>query len=277
MTDTDGNLHALNKHLAEREEYDRHQELLEAEKERDELADRLAELEGANPAALVKPLVWEDFEGRGAKAQGWRKGNYLIQYWKTRDAFEVVESYPGHQGDSIGDGFYPIIEAAKAAAQADYETRILSALEVIDAQALVKAALEAAYRIVWPHPLNGPPRKPTADDGPEYRRAYEVQIMGWKDARTIRALADDPAAVAEIVERAMSDDLAKQLRAFDFITMQGCGDDLRQAAADRIEELQTKLAKAVEALESIAGKVPYADDPWDIARDALAELKGQDQ
>ena len=41
MTDTDGNLYALNKHLAECEEYDRHQELLAAEEDRDELADRV--------------------------------------------------------------------------------------------------------------------------------------------------------------------------------------------------------------------------------------------
>jgi len=43
----------------------------------------------------------------------------------------------------------------------------------------------------------------------------------------------------------------------------------------RIEELKAKLAKAMEALESISGKVPYADDPWDIARATLAELKDQ--
>lgn len=41
----DGNMAALNKHLAEREEYDRHQELLDAEKERDQLAERVEELE----------------------------------------------------------------------------------------------------------------------------------------------------------------------------------------------------------------------------------------
>ena len=43
---------------------------------------------------------------------------------------------------------------------------------------------------------------------------------------------------------------------------------------DRIKPLQSKLAKAVEALDRIAGKAPYADDPYDIARAALAELKG---
>ena len=45
-------------------------------------------------------------------------------------------------------------------------------------------------------------------------------------------------------------------------------------AADRIEALEAKLAKAVKALDRIAGKAPYADDPYDIARAALAELKG---
>ena len=38
--------------------------------------------------------------------------------------------------------------------------------------------------------------------------------------------------------------------------------------------LEKQLAKAVKALDRIAGKVPYADDPYDIARTALAELKG---
>ncbi len=44
--------------------------------------------------------------------------------------------------------------------------------------------------------------------------------------------------------------------------------------ADRIEALEAKLAKAVKALDKIAGKAPYADDPYEIARAALAELKG---
>ena len=50
--------------------------------------------------------------------------------------------------------------------------------------------------------------------------------------------------------------------------------DMHHVAADRIEALEAKLAKAVQALDRIAGKVPYADDPYDIARAALAELKG---
>ena len=43
---------------------------------------------------------------------------------------------------------------------------------------------------------------------------------------------------------------------------------------DRIEALEAKLAKAVQALDRIAGKAPYADDPYDIASAALAELEG---
>lgn len=97
----------------------------------------------------------------------------------------------------------------------------------------------------------------------------------------------------------MSDDLVKRLWLHD------C-EGITREAADRIEELErilssspceiaahsnslteymfhwegraldaeAKLAKAVEALDQIAGKVPYADDPYDIARAALAELEG---
>jgi len=71
----------------------------------------------------------------------------------------------------------------------------------------------------------------------------------------------------------MSDDLVKRLR-FGSLTTKGAA-RLNLEAADRIEELEAKLEKALEALESIAGKVPYADDPWDIAAAALLELQGE--
>lgn len=41
---TDGNLRALDQHLAECEDYDRHQELLDAAEERDELADQVEKM-----------------------------------------------------------------------------------------------------------------------------------------------------------------------------------------------------------------------------------------
>ena len=47
------------------------------------------------------------------------------------------------------------------------------------------------------------------------------------------------------------------------------------AMAERIKELEAKLAKAQGALHQIAGKKDYADDPWGIARTTLAELKGE--
>ena len=58
--------------------------------------------------------------------------------------------------------------------------------------------------------------------------------------------------------------------------MQAEGWPLVDARAERIKELEAKLAKAVEALVQIVGKRYYADDPWGIANAALAELKGQD-
>ena len=50
--------------------------------------------------------------------------------------------------------------------------------------------------------------------------------------------------------------------------------DRIEAQAAEIERLEAKLAKAQGALHQIAGKEDYADDPWDIARTTLAELKG---
>jgi len=70
----------------------------------------------------------------------------------------------------------------------------------------------------------------------------------------------------------MSGDLVKRLRNCPYGSLNT--DKLLVEAADRIEELEVKLAMAVEALVQIAGKKDYADDPWDIARTTLAELKG---
>ena len=63
----------------------------------------------------------------------------------------------------------------------------------------------------------------------------------------------------------MSDDLVKRLR-------DDSGDWLTDLAADRIEELEAKLAKAVEALEKLNVGEGWAAQ---IARTTLAELKEQ--
>lgn len=80
-------------------------------------------------AVKVKPLVWEDFDGRGAKASAFYNANYLINLWNGRGQFEVSFSYPGHQTGYDGERWHDTLEAAKAAAQADYAARIMAALE----------------------------------------------------------------------------------------------------------------------------------------------------
>ena len=97
--------------------------------------DLMAELVAAwnRSAALpargvgVRCLVWEDFDGLGAKASAFYQANYLIQWWKGEGRYEVALSYPGYQTGYDGVRWHDTLEAAKAAAQADYEARILSA------------------------------------------------------------------------------------------------------------------------------------------------------
>lgn len=75
-------------------------------------------------AVKVKALEWEDREER-------RLGATTEKFWRAQTAFDWgyrVKSYG--KGFSFGDAeSYPTVDAAKAAAQADYERRILSALE----------------------------------------------------------------------------------------------------------------------------------------------------
>ena len=92
---------------------------------------RRADLAPAAPK--VKALVWQDFDGQGAKASGFYQANYLIALWRGKGKFEVSMSYPGYQTGFDGERWHDTIEAAKAAAQADYEARILAALEGGDA------------------------------------------------------------------------------------------------------------------------------------------------
>lgn len=80
----------------------------------------------------VKPLEWEDFPGRGAKTAAWLQAHYMIQKWSD-GRYELSASYPGYCTDIDGtERFYLSLEAAKAAAQADYESRILAALEAVN-------------------------------------------------------------------------------------------------------------------------------------------------
>lgn len=88
-----------------------------------------SQCEGLRPAVKAKALMWEDFDGRGAKASAFYSANYLINLWNGRGQFEVSLSYPGHQTGYDGARWHDTLEAAKAAAQADYEARVMAALE----------------------------------------------------------------------------------------------------------------------------------------------------
>lgn len=87
-------------------------------------------LPAVTPAVKVKPLVWRDDGTNGHE---------------TDHAFGFYEVYPSPEGDmlsrdGVDSGVYSSIEAAKAAAQSDYEARIMSALDVMPAPTLAEAA-----------------------------------------------------------------------------------------------------------------------------------------
>lgn len=93
-------------------------EILEDEGFLERSLERLAAL----PAVMVKvrPLVWRDDGTNGHEAD---------------HAFGFYEVYPSPEGhmlsrDGVDSGVFPTLDAAKAAAQADYEARILAALDL---------------------------------------------------------------------------------------------------------------------------------------------------
>lgn len=98
--------------------------------------------EPAPVAVKVKPLEWVDFEDRGAKAQAWGEANYLIQRWSD-GRYELSASYPGYgTGVPETDRFFSSLAAAKDAANADNEARVLSQIDAVPA-ARVRAELAA--------------------------------------------------------------------------------------------------------------------------------------
>ena len=158
-------------------------------------AERDAALAGA---VKVKPLVWVDFHDRGAKAHAWNEANYMIQKWSD-GRWEISASYPGYSTSIYGtDRFYPTIEAAKAAAQADYDARILAAIQPdpeAHQAALAKAwqPIETAPRgvevggnnavswmvLAWPDGEGGYHRNSGMMVGEKFYAAPAFYIGGW--------------------------------------------------------------------------------------------------
>ena len=94
---------------------------------------------------LVKPLEWVVFDDRLAKAQAWLQANYLIQRWSD-GRYELCASYPGY-GSSVdgADRFHHTMEAAQAAANADYAARVMAAIDTALIAELVGALDEVKY------------------------------------------------------------------------------------------------------------------------------------
>jgi hypothetical protein len=79
--------------------------------------------EAVERATRVKPLVWKQ-EAENA----WVAAHYAVhQYWPHNNGLFAVSGYLGGLG-AIALGKHPTLEAAKAAAQADYEQRIRAAI-----------------------------------------------------------------------------------------------------------------------------------------------------
>ena len=133
----------------------------------------------------VKPLVWEDFEGMGgARAITFYDAKYMITLWRGRGQFEVAMSYPGYQTGFDGERFHDTLEAAKAAAQADYEARILAALEPAPDHSDWNAAIEVAVKVAQGRSTDG-----LSDDHP-YNQGWRRCAAIISDA--IRALKKGP-------------------------------------------------------------------------------------
>jgi vacuolar-type H+-ATPase subunit I/STV1 len=67
----------------------------------------------------------------------------------------------------------------------------------------------------------------------------------------------------------MSDALVKWLRSVFY-----ADSDLLEEAADRIEELEAKLARVIGAADAMADAIQYQVDIYDASMDAEAALKG---
>lgn len=123
--------------------------------------NRRADLAAVQPAQVrVRPLVWKQ-----EATNAWVAAHYAIhQYWPHNNGLYSGSGYLGGIG-AMNFGKHPTIEAAKAAAQADYEARILAAIEP-------QPAPEALHRS-FPDAGDGRPMPPMGD---------ELMIAGLREA-----------------------------------------------------------------------------------------------
>ena len=105
----------------------------------EEVTDKAAAMLRAMKGRVrVKPLKWVDLHKDGSR--------YDVT---SDDPLGYSDSIHGLQDDTYHSrlGHFPTLEAAKAAAQADYEARILAALDPAPDQGDWDAALESAVKV----------------------------------------------------------------------------------------------------------------------------------
>lgn len=147
-------------------------------------ADALSAAMSAQPVA-VKPLEWED------EAEEFSDGNARVSHTGSCifGQWYMIYSEDGEYYVSCNyrhvDGTFQTIAAAKAAAQADYDARILSALATtskMETAPLTPAPASSepvAWRFRWVYPKAGEPTTVWTETG-DRRVANQRRAEGWE-------------------------------------------------------------------------------------------------
>lgn len=88
-----------------------------------------ADLAAVPAQVRVKPLVWEVFQSKYEGRQHYGRGVFGHWYGVSRQKSVAWNCFHFIDGRRVDLGTHPTIDAAKVAAQADYEARILAAIE----------------------------------------------------------------------------------------------------------------------------------------------------
>lgn len=124
----------------------------------------------------VKPLVWEHHPTGLVASTGGNGEAYIIDTRTARHVYFLKGMDPNRE--------YPSVEAAKTAAQADYERRILSALEPAD-------PTPSSFYFPVPMPLDADGKGPASFERGEVRKlVFEVWDQDFHTHGTFDSLLD---------------------------------------------------------------------------------------
>lgn len=102
------------------------------------LSARLREAE-ARPAVRVKPLVWEEHDGKSYRQANCVLGQYQVAWLGEFECWQLSRPKKAEQEWKEAFSRHSNKDAAKSAAQADYEARILAAVEAVDLRQIMEA------------------------------------------------------------------------------------------------------------------------------------------